>query len=243
VLTDLHVDSEDPRAVAELGSLLELCADAPVLLLLGDLFEYWLGPSQASGPGGRQLLDLLAAFPGRVHLIPGNRDVLAGSELEAALGSPLLWHGCLARLDSGERLLFLHGDELCLADRSYQRLRRVLRARLPRTLLRGLPAPLGHVLARRLRQRSRGAVAAKAPLEVAQDPAEAARRLCASDADLLVVGHTHAFRDVPLGAPREGARLVVLDAVGGARDLLRIGRSLADLEFCASADLATARPG
>ena len=247
VLTDLHVDPADPVAVEELGRLLAACADAPVLLCLGDLFEYWLGPAQARGDG-RVVLDLLASFPGRLHLVPGNRDVLAGDELAEVLGGPLLWEGARATLPDGTRALFLHGDELCLADRGYQRLRRVLRAPLPRALLRGLPGPVGHALARRLRRRSVSAVAAKAPLEVAQDPVEAARRLDAAGAGLLVCGHTHAFRDLALdgaGGPGragdDGGRLVVLDALGGGRDLARVTPT--GLDFCASSSLLAGAAG
>ena len=232
VLTDLHVDGEDEQQRRAFADLLDRASEAPVLLILGDLFEYWLGPSQATSPGGRGLLDTLAAFPGRVHLVPGNRDVLAGGEVEAVLAGPLLWHGCVGRLPDGRRVAFLHGDELCLADRSYQRLRRVLRSGPVRGLLRSLPGFMGHGLARRLRRRSTAAVAAKAPLEVAQDATEAARRLDGTGAGLLVVGHTHAFREVDLPG---GGRLVVLDAQGGDRDLARITPE--GLEFSASAAL------
>ena len=241
VLTDLHVDCASPAEVAEFEDLLERAAGAPVLLLLGDLFEYWIGPSQATDEGALRVLGALADFPGQVHLIPGNRDVLGGHELEAALGSPLLWHGCLAELDSGHKVLFLHGDELCLEDRPYLRLRRFLRNPLVRTCLRALPGFIGHRLARRLRRSSASAVAARAPLEVAQDPAEAGRRLEACDAEVLVVGHTHAWREVPTPG---GGTMIVLDALGGPRDLLRIaGGDDASLDFCASAGLGDAASG
>ncbi len=232
VLTDLHVDPEDAAEVRAFGELLERATGAPVLLLLGDLFEYWLGPSQARGGGGAELLAALAAFPGRVHLIPGNRDVLAGSELEAVLAGPLLWAGCVGRLPGGERVAFLHGDELCLADREYQRLRRLLRRGIVRGLFRALPGFVGHALARRLRRSSSAAVAAKAPLEVAQDPDAAAAHLADAEAALLVVGHTHAWRQVDLAG---GGRMVVLDALGGERDMARVGPE--GLDFCASAGL------
>ncbi|MDF1801158.1 MAG: metallophosphoesterase [Planctomycetota bacterium] len=241
VLTDLHVDCASPVEVAEFEDLLERAAGAPVLLLLGDLFEYWLGPSQVTYAGAPRVLAALSNFPGQTYLIPGNRDVLGGRELEAALGSPLLWHGCLAQLDAGHQVLFLHGDELCLDDRPYLRLRRFLRNPLVRTCLRALPGFLGHRLARRLRRSSANAIAARAPLEVAQDPAEAGRRLTASGAEVLVVGHTHAWREVPTPG---GGTMFVLDALGGPRDLLRIpGVDDHSLDFCASAGLGGSASG
>ena len=80
-------------------------------------------------------------------------------------------------------------------------------------VLRGLPAPVARRLARRLRNTSKSAVSAKAPLTVRQDRAEAARRLTQTGAHTLVVGHAHAFVDetIELDAATPG-RFCVLDA-------------------------------
>jgi len=232
VVADLHLEVEagpDSEPIVEFTAFLERVRAAPMLVLLGDLFEYWLGRSHASSPGGRAVLAGLAAFPGRLVLVPGNRDVLAGAEL-AASGLVLAPEGLVAEVEDGTRLLLLHGDELCIHDTSYQRLRRFLRRPGVRTLLCALPASVARLLAQSLRSHSKKAVPAKAPLAVTQDAGEAARRLAAAGARVLVVGHAHVFRDVPLAG---AGRFVVLDAFGGDADCLRIG-ALGALEFVSS---------
>ena len=221
VIGDLHLDV-DAGATSPDGLQLEAFLDAhraaPVLVILGDLFEYWLGPSHAKSRGGRSILELIGRLPGAVYLIPGNRDVLAGDELEAA-GIRVAKHGLLGTVPGGERLLLLHGDELSIHDTSYQRQRRILRNPILHATLRHLPGLITRALARRLRAHSMKATPAKAPLEVAQDPGEAARRLAATNAQTLVAGHAHRFRDELLSP---FGRLIILDAFGGERDVLRI---------------------
>jgi UDP-2,3-diacylglucosamine hydrolase len=236
VIGDLHLDVDgESRAVdlAQFANFLEACS-APVLVILGDLFEYWLGPSHVSTPGGRALCERLRAFPGRVILIPGNRDVLAGSELEA-FGVELAPSGVLATLPGGAKMLLLHGDELCIRDVNYQRLRRFLRNRGVNATLRYLPAFASRWIARRLRSHSEKATPRKAQLAVTQDADEARRRLAATGAGVLVAGHAHRFRDEGLG---DGARLLILDAFGGERDLMRVGEQ-AVLECVSSSGVSS----
>lgn len=221
VIGDLHIDVDagsDSTAFSELADFLISSKDAPVLLILGDLFEYWLGRSHASSPGGKACLGLLASFKGQVILIPGNRDVLAGAELEAA-GIKLAKDGLCATLPGGQEALFLHGDELCIRDLSYQRQRRILRHPILRSVARYLPIFVVRAIAHRLRNHSKKVTPTKAPLEVAQDLDEAARRLDKVGAQTLVVGHAHRYREEQLAT---SGRLIVLDAFGGQRDLVRI---------------------
>lgn len=230
VITDLHLDVE---ALATGGgpefALLErfvaAAAGAPGLVILGDLFEFWLGPSHV--PAARPVLELLAGFPGVVHLIPGNRDVLMGAEV-APFGIHLHRSGFAAGPTEGGRtpLLCLHGDELCIHDRGYQRLRRTLRNPLVRGALRSLPRGLGRRLAERARSQSREAVAEKARGDLAQDRGEARRRLASAGAEALLVGHVHAFADERLPG---GGRFAVLDAFDGNLGDLAAGAPPADL--------------
>jgi len=235
VVGDLHLDVDGGKDAPDLVQFARFLkgSDAPVLVILGDLFEYWLGPSHTSTPGGRTVCQQLAAFPGRVVLIPGNRDVLAGSELEA-FGIQLAPDGVLGSLPGGTKMLLLHGDELCIRDVNYQRLRRFLRSPLVRGTLRHLPAFATRAIARLLRKHSEKATPKKAPLEVTQDADEARRRLTAAGAGVLVAGHAHRFRDEALG---DASRLLILDAFGGERDVLRVGEQ-AGLSFASSAEAA-----
>lgn len=223
VIADLHLDplQADPWGAFQrwLGEL----RNTPLLLVLGDLFEYWTGSGQAREPA---YAALLGAFRARaragtaLHFLHGNRDFLLGSGFERAVEGRVHPSGVVGRLPDGARVLFLHGDELATRDRSYQRLRAVLRSPAVRGLAGATPAALSAAVARSLRRRSRRAVVRKDANEI-QLQADAAERCCAqAKAGQLVCGHAHRYQSVALA---DGRRWTVLDAFGGARDLLRIG--------------------
>ena len=221
VIADLHLDGELPDHGKLFEDLLKQLEDAPVLVILGDLFEYWLGPKQAQLPGAKRFLAAIRAFPGRLMFVPGNRDVLCGKELEASLGGPVFMDGFVGIL-GGERWLFLHGDELCIEDVAYLRLRRILRSTTMRFLIHNLPGFVTRALARRLRRHSSHTVAyKKSDGETGQDPDFADTLMCAASCARLVVGHAHAYRETDL---TEGKKWYVLDAFrAGPKDALRVG--------------------
>ena len=220
VIADLHLDGERPEHGELFEQLLEVQKHAPVLVILGDLFEYWLGPKQAKLPGATRFLEAIRRFPGRLFFVPGNRDVLCGRELEACLGEPIMRNGFVGNL-GGQRWLFLHGDELCIADVAYLRLRRILRSTTMRFLIHNLPGLVTRALARRLRRHSSHTVAyKKTDGETGQDSEFAGVLMEAAGCQRLVVGHAHSFRETELPG---GAKWYVLDAFrGGPRDALRV---------------------
>jgi UDP-2,3-diacylglucosamine hydrolase len=220
VIADLHLDLDDARACAEFTGWLAEQRGARALVVLGDLFEYWLGAPHLEHAGGAAVCAALAGFAraqGPVHALHGNRDFLLDAKFEGASSARVHPSGLRAGCAGGE-YLFLHGDELCIHDHAYQRLRRVLRSRPVRGLARVLPRGALEAAARRLRRRSVSAVAAKRPLEVEQVADSAWERLGACGATELVVGHAHRWREEQSG----GRRLRVLDAWGGARSVLVI---------------------
>jgi UDP-2,3-diacylglucosamine hydrolase len=225
VIADLHLDLERDDALRGFLAFLEAAQDAPRLLILGDLFEYWIGGAQAESAGGRRVLAALGKLTrsgSALDVVPGNRDFLLDDRFERASGARLRRDGLVGVLGAGERVLFLHGDELCSRDRAYLRLRGVLRSPLVSFAARALPAPAARALARHLRRTSRAAVAAKPAEVVAQQPEEVRNRLGAARAQTLVCGHAHRFRDERLDL---GLRWIVLDAFGAEHDVLAVGES------------------
>jgi len=238
-IADLHLDLEDAQSTAAFAAWLDALPAAPRLIVLGDLFEFWVGPAHARLPGARAVLEALARAVRRgtaIDLVPGNRDFLLDARFERACGARVRPAGLLAHWSTPDartrRALFVHGDELCTLDLGYQRLKRVLRSSPTRALASALPLSVGRAVGRRLRRASQRALERK-PSAQAQQQAAAASELCARHgADLIVCGHAHAWRDERLGG---GARWIVLDAFGGARDLLRLGAA-GELEPLGSAD-------
>lgn len=221
VIGDLHLDVDREEEVERFEGWLAGAA-APRLVILGDLFEYWIGPAQGATDGGRRVSAALRQLVGNgtaIDVIPGNRDFLLDADFERASGARVRHEGLVGVLGTGERVLFLHGDELATRDVKYQRLRRVIRAPSLRWLARRLPLWLSRAIARRLRRVSRKAVANKPAPET-----ELQRDACAAFAGrhasgTLTCGHAHRFRDEEVP---DGPRWLVVDAFGGRRDTLEL---------------------
>ena len=60
VIADLHLDVQDEPGLEGFLSWLAALSDVPQLLILGDLFEFWVGPAQLQMPGARRITDALA---------------------------------------------------------------------------------------------------------------------------------------------------------------------------------------
>ena len=222
MIADLHLDARAAGALQAFEAWFAGLRDAPALLVLGDLFEYWTGPGQARVPEIERLLAALRARAREgtaLHFLRGNRDFLLGESFARAVGGHVHPGGVIGLAPGGRRILFLHGDELATQDKSYQRLRRVLRTRAVRVLADSAPVALSGAVARALRRRSARAVAAKSADYVELQAAAAAGWCERNRAHVLVCGHAHRFRTETLPG---GARWIVLDAFGGARDVLRL---------------------
>lgn len=227
VIGDLHLD---PAGEPRIEGFLEWLRrnPAPSLVVLGDLFEVWVGPAQARLAGASLILAELSAWTARgfgLEVVPGNRDFLLGEAFTGLTGGRLHPHGFRAQLPGSEdHAIFVHGDELCTQDLAYQRLKRVLRSGPVRLAAKAAPLALARWAAGRLRAASVRAVAQKPAPEKSMQ-ASACRELCArTHSQALVCGHAHAFRDDRLD---DGPRWLVLDAWGDERDVLE----LTDMSF------------
>jgi UDP-2,3-diacylglucosamine hydrolase len=228
IVADLHLDlaaAEGPRAfIRWLAGL----SGVPRLVVLGDLFDVWVGPAQERLPCGPAVLDALREFVARgtrVDVVHGNRDFLLDGRFEARTGARVHPRGLVGLIGGGgeaRRVLLIHGDELCTQDGGYQRLRKIVRSPPITAIVPRLPLPLAAFLARRLRRSSVRAVGAKLPEEKAMQESACRALAARHSAEVVVCGHAHAFRDVN---PAGGPRWIVLDAFGGARDVLEVDAS------------------
>lgn len=220
VVADLHLDPTGSACCEGFALWLEALPDETKLVILGDLFDAWVGPGHAQSEGASVVLSglkELGARGGEVHLLWGNRDFLLDERVARAAGATL--HGdALVGVDAqGRRTLFVHGDELCTLDLSYQRMRRILRSRIVSGGLLSLPLSASLWLARRLRKESKRAVGPKAPEEMAMQEDVVASLCRTHSSDGLVCGHAHKWRDQTVAG---GYRWIVLDAFGGRLDSL-----------------------
>lgn len=190
-ISDLHLAPELPATVDRWSRYLhESRADA--ILILGDLFEVWIG-DDARGLGGfehsaAQVLHE-AASRRSMGFMAGNRDFLVGSALLRDCGIVALPDPTV--LDAwGQRVLLTHGDVLCLDDTAYQRFRAEVRSDDWRRAFLARPLAERARLARAMRDASE-AHKRSGMTWADVDPAAAVAWMHACDARDLVHGHTH----------------------------------------------------
>ncbi len=128
-ISDLHLSSNTPRTLAAFTTFVhDVASQHAELVILGDLFEYWLGDDTDDATAAR-VKETLAALHAAGHalfVMHGNRDLLLGADFCAATGATLLHDPCMATL-AGQNILLSHGDAWCTADLVYQAFRAQVR--------------------------------------------------------------------------------------------------------------------
>ncbi len=197
-ISDLHLDESRPQITDLFVDFLRGEARAAeALLILGDLFEAWIGDDQVTALSDRVRSELLALTRSGVPtaFLRGNRDFLIGPGFAADTGARLLADPSLIEL-YGEPTLLMHGDLLCSDDLAYQAFRRQVRD--PRWQQEFLAQPLAarHAFAERARnesqQRQAGLIATNT-LEAITDvtPATVEETMARYGVTRLIHGHTH----------------------------------------------------
>jgi UDP-2,3-diacylglucosamine hydrolase len=192
LLSDVHLHAAQPRTFeAWRAHLLGTAADA--VLMLGDLFEVWVGDDARHGGFEAQCLAVLQAASRQrlLAFMPGNRDFLVGDALLAEAGVQRLADPTLL-LAWDQRWLLSHGDALCLADADYQRFRAEVRGAGWQARFLALPLHQRQQQARAMRDAS---AAHQAGLPAGRwsdvDEAAALGWLVRAGAPALIHGHTH----------------------------------------------------
>ena len=202
-ISDLHLAPERPRTIARfLQFLRQDAVRHRELVILGDLFEFWIGDDAASS--ARQVIDALAATTShgvRLLLMHGNRDPLLGHDFAAAVGGTLLADPVVVDV-AGTPTLLSHGDAWCTLDAEYQKFRALTRE--PQFQREFLAKPIGEriAFARGLRMQSEEAKSTKAIDIMDVTPQAIVAALQAARVRRIIHGHTHrpAAHVVSLGA-------------------------------------------
>ena len=192
LLSDVHLSADMPRTFDVWARhLLDTPADA--VLMLGDLFELWVGDDSRYEGFERECADVLrrAAARRTLAFMPGNRDFLVGADMLEQCGVTGLADPTVLSA-WGRRILLTHGDALCLADQAYQRFRSQVRD--PSWQQRFLQQPLAQrqAQAREMRAASEEHQSGMSPdLSADLDETAVLAWLRAADATVMVHGHTH----------------------------------------------------
>jgi UDP-2,3-diacylglucosamine hydrolase len=213
-VSDLHLSPETPRTVAAFEAYLR-GSRADAIVILGDLFEVWIGDDIGDDSFALRCLAALreAATRRTVAMMVGNRDFLVGAELLAG-------HGVIALDDPtvleafGRQVVLAHGDALCLADTDYQTFRRQVRAPSWQAAFLARPRAERAAMARAMRDASEARKGQPMTTWADADPAATIAMLDAFGSHTLVHGHTHRpHTHVPAveGAPADSVRHVLSD--------------------------------
>ena len=199
LISDLHLQASE-TATFEAWRDYMASTPAQAVLILGDLFEVWVGDDAASqDPFLQRCADVLRQASQGLHVafMPGNRDFLVGPDFLNRCGVQALSDPCLLELGT-QRILLSHGDALCLDDKPYQAFR--LQARSPEWQEAFLAKPLAEreTFARSLRTLSESQKRERMSFADA-DTEMSLFWLAQANADRLIHGHTHRPADHPLG--------------------------------------------
>ena len=140
-IADAHLcKPADPNYQTMLAFLEEQRGKTDLLILLGDIFEFWIGKATVVDDYA-PLIDALERMHQqgtRLVYVEGNHDFHLGPVFTQRLNCRVLPDGGSIELD-GRQIFLAHGDLANPDDTGYRRLRKFLRSGLIRTLLRIVP--------------------------------------------------------------------------------------------------------
>jgi len=192
LLSDVHLQPEAPRTFDAWRTQM-LGSDADAILILGDLFEAWVGDDSRDDAFERRVGDVLREASARKALafMPGNRDFMLGDTMLAHCGMRALPDATVLHA-FGRLTVLSHGDALCLEDAEYQKFRAMVHSPAWRAAVMLLPLSERRERARSMRDASTAHQAQRSPALWADvDPAAALQLLDAAGSDTLIHGHTH----------------------------------------------------
>lgn len=176
--------------------------EASHLIILGDLFEFWMEYRSYVPKGHFRVLAALEELVRggvEVHYLAGNHDFNLGGFFREHLGIQVHPEEVLIELQ-GKRLLLMHGDGLPESDGRYRIMRRIFRHPASNFLFRLLHPDWGMGLAHLLSGLSRDQHRNR-PRKMPEYEAAGRALLTRSGCDIVMHGHTHAafVKEVPEG--------------------------------------------
>ena len=223
-LSDVHLSPRLPDRAARLLEFLEReAARADELYILGDLFDYWIGPKHLDLPDYRDALAALRRTTGRgvrVLFILGNRDFYMRRRFEDETGVRVAPGRTSHRMEVASRKVCLcHGDYLeGRRDLGFW-IQELIRSRPMEAFYTRLPAGMQKAGAEFYRRVSGARPRRPSDLEDAAVLAEFRR-----GTDIIVCGHVHRAQEIRSSVDgREAVLFTLPDWSDGASYLVEEG--------------------
>ncbi len=211
LISDLHLQAAEPETFDAWRRYMA-ATPADAVIILGDLFEVWVGDDIADEPGFAADCAATLQATARhasVFFMHGNRDFLVGDAFLRECGATLLQDPTIFGF-AHRRYVLTHGDALCLADKSYMQFREQVRSTEWQRDFLAKPLAQRQAIGRDLREQSEARKRAGLGVEYADvDAAGVLAWLAEADAEVMIHGHTHRPANHDLGHGRE--RIVLSD--------------------------------
>ncbi len=193
-LADAHLrrpdDANYRRMLAHLDAQ---CGHVDCLVLLGDIFDFWIGNGRVIEDHAPMIdaLERLRQHGAQLVYVEGNHDFHLGPVFTERLNCRVLPDGGTLEID-GRKVYLAHGDLANPRDTGYLWLRRFLRSALIAFLIRNLPTTLLESIAKLASRESRKTSGEKRHRWPARDLLVAfARKHLAAGHQAVVTGHFH----------------------------------------------------
>jgi len=118
--------------------LLQSMENIDCLVILGDLFDLWLGDNQIIVDRHQSLLETFSEYRQKgkhIYYLKGNHDFVLGDTFEKKIGANVFDEEAIFGWD-GYRFFASHGENVNKKDVGYQLLRRIFRSRLTEKAIR-----------------------------------------------------------------------------------------------------------
>lgn len=197
---------------------------AQKVIILGDLFEYWIGDDVGLQIYAKEIsrIAALSASGVEVYFMAGNRDFLVGKVFAEISGAKILPDPSVVTLE-GIPTLLSHGDIFCSDDVGYQKWRRISRNSFIQGLFLLLPRSLRERIAADLRNQSAGNKAGKSVEIMDVTEATIADAFRKHQVTRIIHGHTHRPADHRDAGGNE--RIVLADWTPSRMEYLEISPS------------------
>ena len=156
IIADLHLSENKPVLTNAFANFYEKNLYLnDHLIITGDLFDMFVGVDKDSR-FHKRIRDIVLNARKRgvtTYFQCGNRDFLMDQEACKFFGMKLIGDFYAIPTVNGHALL-IHGDQLCMGDRSYQRFRALSKSRLIRFIFMALPLTWRKTIGKKIRNKS-----------------------------------------------------------------------------------------
>lgn len=193
-ISDVHLSHKKPKIVnGFLNFLRNHAIKAQALYILGDLFEIWLGDDELNKLHNKVALELKKLKKKQIpcYFIHGNRDFLLGSKYANSCGMILLPNFQTIKLLSGKKIIILHGDSLCINDKSFLKLKKFFNCNTLQKLFLSLPFSCRRLLFNIIHNFCVKHKKNKSKKQLKIDEKIALNMLIQNQSEIMIHGHIH----------------------------------------------------